>query len=175
MFLKKSRQVIFITGLAGTGKTSLYYHFLENPLKGYAFYDFDFGKYHMANFKKGINELWYKQNYWWLRVAAKEFDIHKRIPVIFGLCMAPTVMKENLDQPFFRNNEIHFGLLNCNSLERKERLKNRDQLNLISSNQDWQEEYVTDLKNNIKFEIDTSSKKVEMVASEIVNHLPGLS
>jgi len=131
MFYRKKKavkKVVFISGLAGTGKSAQYFYFLENPLQGFQYFDYDRGKYPILRFRddpEKNRQYRMMQNEWWLRVAEQTCETHHLIPVIFGHCLVPEAMKELLPKTGFTFNDLHFGLLACSDEERELRLNMR--------------------------------------------------
>jgi len=62
-----SKRIFIITGLWGTGKSSIAKHFQMKPLSGFEFYDFDIGG-HMPPKSRHDHLQWrYRQTEYWLQ------------------------------------------------------------------------------------------------------------
>jgi hypothetical protein len=86
-FNMSNKKVIFISGIGGTGKTAIVNYFMENPINGFTFYDFDRGKYKIPSYDS-VHLPWRtKMNNWWLKVAHNEYEKKGNIVVISGLCL----------------------------------------------------------------------------------------
>ena len=105
------------------------YHFLDNPIKGYTFFDFDKGKFKAPPYNESHFEWRKKQTKWWLEVANKEFEVKNNIVVIIGLCIYPKQITELSESKTFGKGNIHFAHLICNSEVRKNRLFDRGDSN----------------------------------------------
>ncbi len=171
-FLKrnKNRNIFFITGLSGTGKSALYYYFLENPLKGFAFFDYDESRIKLRD-SKDIDDFRIKQYHWWMDIARKTVETNKLTPVIFGHALRPLNILINPLDDFFTFKDHHFGLLTCTNEERKKRLINRGQPHLFEGHKKWHDYYLEDEKKHCEFEIDTTNLKIEEVASKVKEFL----
>ncbi len=167
-FLKrnKNRSIFFITGLSGTGKSALYYYFLENPLKGFAFFDYDESGIKLKDFKD-LNNFRIKQYHWWMEIARKTVETNKLTPVIFGHALCPLNILMNPFDDFFTFKDHHFGLLTCTDEERKNRLTKRGQAHLFEGHKRWHDYYLEDERKHLEFEIDTTSLGINEVASKV--------
>lgn len=102
-----TKKVIFISGLGGTGKSTIFHYFLEHPIPHFSFFDFDHGKFRVPPYSENHLAWRTKQNKWWLKVANKEYDVKGNIPVIVGQCLYPSqIIKLPEAKPFGREH-IH--------------------------------------------------------------------
>ena len=163
------KKVIFISGLGGTGKSSVVHYFLENPIKGFTFFDFDKGKYKAPPYDKPhLHGEWrVKQNRWWLSVANKEYEKNKDIPVVVGLSRYPRQLLSFPEAKEFNQENIHFGLLTCNDDARKERLHGRGDPHHWQGKKDWYDEFFHEMELVNAHVIDTSKLTIEEVAQDI--------
>ena len=158
----KSKNIFFITGLSGTGKSALYYYFLENPIKGFAFYDYDESRVKQIDYND-LDSFRIQQYHWWMDIARKTVEEKKLTPVIFGLSLRPLNILINPFNDFFSFKDHHFGLLTCENQERENRLKNRGQEKLFDGHLEWHDMYLEDIRNHCEFEIDTTNRSIEQV------------
>lgn len=165
------KTVVFISGLSGTGKTSVYRHFLENPLKGFHFFDYDNSNYVVQPSDKKPN--WQKiiQFNWWLTVAKRTIQTNHLTPVILGTCPSPSIIKEYMDLEYFDFDHLRFALLKCNPEVRKARLQHRGQPELFHSHLPWHDVYLKDFKRFQEFEIDTADYSIDEVEANLLEYL----
>lgn len=174
----KNKSVIFITGLGGTGKSTIWHHFLENPIPGFSFYDFDKGKYKAPPYDKHKTEHhpWrIKQTNWWLKVAHKEYDVRHNILVIMGLSLYPNGLLELPNAKYFKSENIHFGLLTCEPEERKKRLHKRGDSHHWKGHQPWYDEFFEEMKKEGAIEINTTCESIQKTAESIKKWLVGIT
>jgi len=166
-----NHDVFFVTGLPGTGKSTLYYHFMENPVRGFSFFDFDCGKYTPPAWQEveGQYHDWLiKQNMWWLEVARQAILKNKCSPVIFGFCLYPSVMLEYCKNTFFKPDDLHFAVLKCDDDVRNKGLQARGEAHLINKNTSWHAEFYKQHNQINSVELNTGDKDVEESAQEII-------
>ncbi|OGZ60733.1 MAG: hypothetical protein A2919_01085 [Candidatus Spechtbacteria bacterium RIFCSPLOWO2_01_FULL_43_12] len=161
------KKVAFISGLGGTGKTAVYYYFLENPVKTITFYDFDKGKYKSPPHNEDHLKWRANQNNWWLEVANKEYEVKGNITVVLGLCLYPRQIPQLPNAKYFEQNSFLFGHLTCDHEVRKERLFGRGNPDHWEGVKPWYEEFFQEMKGENVFEIDTTNSSVEEVALKI--------
>jgi deoxyadenosine/deoxycytidine kinase len=165
------KKVIFISGLGGTGKSTMVYHFLENPIYSFTFFDFDKGKLKAPPYNESHLEWRKQQTKWWLRVANKEFDIKNNITVIIGLCLYPRQIIELPEAKFFGKDNIHFAHLISEHSDRKDRLYNRGDSHHCQGHKPWYDEFFEEMSAVKSFEINTSSLNINDTAKTIQDWL----
>lgn len=173
----QNQSIVFITGLGGTGKSSIWSYFLENPMTGYSFFDFEKGKYDPPEYDKHQTEhlSWrIKQNNWWLEVAANEFKVRGNVSVIIGFSLYPKSMTSLPNAKFFTPESYHFGILTCSEEERKKRLCSLGCEDQWKGHEPWFDEFFKEMKNEGAREIDTSQNSVEQTALTVKEWLESL-
>ncbi len=105
-------------------------------------------------------------NEWWLEVAHSDNE-KNNISVILGLGIYPKEVFELKNAEGFKKENIIFAYLHCTGEERKERLKNRGDEQLLQRNESWHERYYNELKDLNAKEISTSCKSIEDTATDI--------
>lgn len=165
------KKVVFISGLGGTGKTAVYYYFLENPVKGFAFFDFDKGKFKTPPHNEDHLKWRTDQNNWWLEVAHKEYEVKGNITVVLGLCLYPRQIPKLPNAKYFEKDSFLSGHLICDHEVRKERLYGRGNSDHWEGIKPWYEEYFKEMKSTNVYEIDTTKLNIQGVAGKIESWL----
>lgn len=169
------KKVAFISGLGGTGKTAVYFNFLENPIKGFTFFDFDKGKLKSPPHNEDHLKWRTDQNNWWLEVAHKEYETKGNVSIILGLCLYPRQIPNLPNAQYFEKENFLFGHLICDHEVRKERLFGRGNPDHREGVKPWYEEFFKEMKREDVHEIDTTSSSVEEVALRIKNWITKIS
>lgn len=167
------KQIVFISGLGGTGKSSLVWYFMENPVRGFSFYDFDKGKYKIPPY--GENHLEWRTNMtkWWLEVGDKEYEVKGNVIVVIGLSLYPQSIFKLYEANSFDEN-ICFGHLLCDPDVRKLRLEARGDAHHWGGHKDWYDEFFASMKDVGAREFDTTNDSVEQTAAKVIKWLKKL-
>lgn len=164
--------IAFISGLSGTGKSTIVNYFTDHPISGWLFWDYDKGKFPVPD-DEGSHLQWRKsQSEYWLQVALENAKNNINTCVL-GMALYP---KNTYEIPLAKQfgSNIHFALIDCADEERKKRLFDR------GTPQHWQGEkdfYAEFRKVNSEHRgktFDTTNKKVEETAEEIKSWLENL-
>ena len=166
------KKIIFISGLSGTGKSTLKKYFDKNPIEGYRVYDFDMGKYGCPEDEKDHLEWRRKQTEHWLEVSAENLKLNIGT-IIFGLALYPEFIHEIAEKYGIDQSVIRFGVLTCDSGERKQRLFGRGTPHHWKGEKEWYEEFHRKQAEIGALEINTSRLKLHEAAREIINKLVG--
>ncbi len=164
--------IVFISGLSGTGKSTIVDYFRNHPVDGWLFYDYDNGKFPVPDDEKDHLEWRKSQSEYWLQVALKNQENNTKTCVL-GMALYPSNTCELPSAKSFGNN-IHFSLIDCSDDERKKRLFDR------GTPQHWQGEkdfYAEFRKVNSEHRgktFDTTNKTVKETAEEIKDWLEEL-
>jgi len=164
--------LVFISGLSGTGKSTIVEHFNKHPMNGWLFYDYDKGKYSVPDDESEHLDWRKKQSEYWLQLA-KENAKNNTNTCVLGFALYPKNTYELPSAKFFGNN-IHFALIDCSDEERKKRLFGRGTPHHWQGEKDFYAEF-----RKVNFEhrgkvFDTTNKTVEETAKEIKKWLEGL-
>ncbi len=165
--------IIFISGLSGTGKSSLVSYFKKNSLTGWEFFDFDKGLEPVPH-DESEHFAWRKrQTDYWLSLA--ERNGKKNInTVIIGLGLYPRDTKELEGARDIDLATIRYAYITCSPQERKRRLLAQGADHRWRENNPWHDEFLSVMKNECEKEFDTSDKSIEQVAVEIIEWLESL-
>jgi len=166
-----AKKIVFIAGIGGTGKTAIVYHFMENPIKGFTFYDFDRGKYKIPPYDSFHLPWRTKMNNWWLEVAHNEYEIKGNIAVISGICLYPRQIIELPNAKYFKKEDIIFGHLTCEHEVRKKRLFDRGSPHHWKGHIPWYDEFFKEMKDGNAYEIDTTNVSIKEVAEDVKDWL----
>jgi len=164
------KEILFISGLGGTGKSSLVWHFWEHPVPGFRFFDFDFGKYKIPPYGEDHLEWRTKMTKWWLAVGEAECSVQGNVPVIVGQSLFPRQILA-LDEAAPFAGHVGFGHLLCAPEERKVRLEARGDGHHWGGHKDWYDAFFAEMAAVGAREFDTTHRTIKEVAGEVVGWL----
>lgn len=166
-----NNKLVFLNGLGGTGKSTLVHYFLEHPLQGWSFYDFDYGKYKADNKKEKekLGASWRElQTKWWLQVAKKHGEVHGSNIIVAGVSTFPWQIKEYPEYDELDEMEVHFGFLSLSHDERRRRLEERGDLHLWDPSKTEKFDTLLErMKEERAVEFCVDGKSVEEVGREV--------
>lgn len=165
------KKIVFISGLGGTGKSTIVDYFLQHPIDNFTFFDFDKGKYKAPLYDENHLEWRKKQTEWWLDVASESITTKNNIAVIVGLSLYPSQILQLPNSAVFGKENIYFGHLTCNASIRKDRLHDRGDSHHWQGHKQWYDEFFEEMNRINAFEIDTSHSIIEETAKTIQNWL----
>lgn len=158
---------VFISGLSGTGKSTLVNYFSENPIEGWGFYDFDKGKYEIPEDESEHLAWRTKQTNYWLEVALQN-ALEKNIKTaVMGLSLYPETTFELPNANKFDQNDIRFALIHTDDEKRKQRLEQRGTPQHWQGKKDWYDEFYQAMREHGEKEFDTTNQSPEETAQEI--------
>lgn len=170
-----TKKVIFISGLGGTGKSTIFHYFLEHPLSHFSFFDFDHGKFRIPPYSENHLAWRTKQNKWWLKVANKEFAVKNNISVIVGQCLYPNQIIKLPEAKPFGKEHVHFVHLLTTPNVRKKRLIDRGDQHHFQLHKPWYNDFYKEMTAAHAFEIETSRESVKETAKRIQGWLKKMS
>lgn len=159
-------KLAFLTGLSGTGKSTLVRFFRGNPISGWGVFDFDEAGEPVPKNRSEHHAWRMRQTQWWL---SQDFN---KDTVIIGLSLYPSAL---LMLPEAKDRSIHFGLLNVSHEVRKERIHERGTPDAWQGVQDWYSEFFEELKRIQAKEFDTEINSAEQTAQEVRAWLQSLT
>jgi hypothetical protein len=163
--------IAFISGLGGTGKTTLVEYFKSHPLLRWAVYDFDDGSEPCPHVLSEHLAWRMRENEYWLSIAARNAKQNINTMII-GMCLYPRQIREMAERMNIDSSLIRYAYLICESAERKRRLfaQNAPQR---WREVPWHEEFLSVMRNECEKELDTTNKSIEQIAAEIIEWLEG--
>jgi len=165
--------VVFISGLSGTGKSTIVDFFSCNPVDGWQFYDYDKGKFPVPP-NESEHLVWRKnQSEYWLKVALENAKNNINTCVL-GMALYPENTYKLPSAQYFGDN-IHFALIDCSDEERKKRLFDRGTPHHWQGEKDFYTEFRKVNAEHSNKVFDTTCKTVEQTAGEIENWLKELN
>lgn len=164
--------IVFISGLSGTGKSTIVKYFKNHPVDSWLFYDYDKGELPVPdNESEHLN--WRKlQSEYWLKVAINNSQNNINTCVL-GMALYPADTYKLSSAKVFSDN-IHFALIDCDDIERKKRLFNRGTPHHWQGEKDFYAEFRKVNAAHRGKTFDTTNKTVEETAAEIKEWLEGL-
>lgn len=158
--------IVFISGLGGTGKTSLVTYFKKHPMPHWKYYDFDKGKYKAPRDPSKHHAWRIKQNDYWLTVALA--NSKKNInSLIFGMCLYPKQILKRKPKEIARK-QLHFAYLYCQPQIRKERLIKRGNSDHWRGYRfPWHIEFHAVMKKDCEKKFDTTKITLPQTAQKI--------
>jgi len=168
------RKIRFITGLWGTGKSSVVEYFQKKPFLNHVFIDFDFGGGHIPPADRTSHMEWrIRQTEYWLRYSYSLTE-EKKIPVICGMSLYPSQMLKLPEAKIFDPSNIAFAHLTCCNIIRRERLSQRSDEHIFEF-KPWYNEWYADLIKYKSLEIDTSHLTIEQVSGQVIKWLSNIN
>jgi dephospho-CoA kinase len=158
--------IAFLSGLSGTGKTTLVQYFREHPVEGWLIFDFDEGNKPVPKDREGHHEWRKEQSEWWLHQCIENAQKGKKTAV-FGLALYPSAMKTLAIAQQIGNDHIHFALLHAEHEVRKSRIMQRENTGAWQGIQPWYEEFYREMKIEGTRVIDTSSVALKDTIKEV--------
>jgi 8-oxo-dGTP pyrophosphatase MutT (NUDIX family)/GTPase SAR1 family protein len=165
--------IVFISGLSGTGKSTLVEYFKNHPIDSWLFYDYDKGEFPVPDYESEHLEWRKKQSEYWLQVAL-ENKKNNIDTCVLGMALYPENTFELVSAAKLKNN-ISFALIDCSDEERKKRLFDRGTPQHWQGEKDFYTEFRRVNSEHCGQTFDTTNKKVEETAQEIKNWLESLS
>lgn len=164
--------MVFISGLSGTGKSTIVEYFKTNPVDNWRFYDYDKGKFPVPDNESKHLEWRKKQSEAWLQKAVKNAkdDINT---CVLGMALYPKNTYELPSAKLF-NSDIHFALIDCSDDERKKRLFDRGTSHHWQGEKDFYAEFRKVNAEHRGKTFDTTNKTVEATAKEVKEWLESL-
>jgi hypothetical protein len=167
-------KVVFVSGLSGTGKSTLANFFIQNPIRGWKFYDFDKGDLPVPKDEKLHHDWRTKQTESWLKLARENADTGKNT-VVFGLALFPTTTYELPIAKDIGKDNIKFALLHTDPEVRRGRLFDRGTERHWKGHQPWYDEFYANMRQHGDLELDTTNASLEETARAIESWLLTLS
>lgn len=166
------RKIFFITGLWGTGKSSVVRYFNENPLAGFQFFDFDKGFFLPPKNRQKHLKWRYSQTEYWLQQGMMLSE-RGTITVVCGMCLYPSQVNSLPTATYFGRDGIEFGCLTAENGIRKDRLVQRGDADMFVEHKEWYTDFYAELRSVDAFMIDTSKLSVQEVAASITASIIG--
>jgi hypothetical protein len=167
---KIMKNIVFVSGLSGTGKSTLKEYFDKNPIDDFLVYDFDKGRKKCPKNEKLHHEWRTKQTGYWLDLAIDNLDKGAGT-IIFGLCCDPQYIIKIAQSKKLDDTKLKFAYLTTESDERKQRLFDRGTPRHWQGEKPWYKDFYQQLDDVGAKEFNSSNKKVEDWAEEIINWL----
>lgn len=117
---------VLINGRGGTGKSTTLHALLENPPKGWIFFDFDNGKFPPPKLGDSGKEWRHLQHNWWLEVAATQHKTNNLHVCVLGVGIFPWQIHELPNAPLLKPEQFVYGMITCAEATRVKRLEARD-------------------------------------------------
>ena len=165
--------IVFISGLGGTGKSTLVAYFKKYPMPHWKQYDFDKGKYKAPRDLSKHHAWREKQTDYWLNVACT--NSKKNInTIVFGMCLYPKqILKRKPEKMNSKN--VHFAYLYCSPTIRRKRLVNRGNPDHWRGYRfPWHIEFHAVMKKDCEKKFDTTKFSLPQTANKIKKWLEKL-
>lgn len=168
----KEKYIVFVSGLSGTGKSSLKEYFDGHPIERYRVYDFDKGKYKYPKEEKDHLTWRRKQTEYWLDVSAS--NLQKNLgSMIFGLSLYPENIIKTAQQKSIDCTRLKFVYLTTEDKTRKERLFKRGTPQHWQGEKEWYTEFYKKQNNVGAIQLDTTHLNIDDSASKLISILVG--
>jgi len=164
--------IVFISGLSGTGKSTIVDYLRNNPVDGWSLYDYDKGEFTAPADEKQHLEWRKKQSESWLKIAIENSRNNIKTCVL-GMALYPANTYELPSAKIFGDN-IHLALIDCADEERKKRLFDRGTPEHWQGEKDFYAEFRQLNTEHRGKTFDTTDKTVEETACEIKDWLENL-
>jgi adenylate kinase family enzyme len=169
-----SKKIALITGLPGSGKTTIANEFQQKPLDDWHSFDFDKGKFKIPPTEN--TETQYKQLVWWLHKSESLLAEDGGNCVIFGFWGFPDTLDKAITETGIASEMIMLGYLHADldtlrsrKIVRGGKKKYRDTLT------GWKKAFITDLEEIGAKRFDTSEATADEVYQDIKQWLNGIS
>lgn len=161
--------IVFISGLSGTGKTTLVDYFKYHPISRWEVFDFDKGIEPVPEDRSKHFEWRKSQTEYWLSIALERVKVGVNTMII-GLCLYPQQIREIAEGRNIDPSSIRYAYLTCNSAERERRLLAQNASHRFGDGK-WHEEFFAIMQKDCERQFDTTNKPIEQVAVEIIEWL----
>jgi len=161
------KYIVFVSGLSGTGKSTIKEYFDQNPITEYRVYDFDKGKNKCPEDEKYHLKWRSDQTEHWLKIGTE--NLKKNLgTIIFGLSLYPQNIIKMAERHGIKESQLKFGYLITEDEERKKRLFDRGTPRHWQGEKPWYKIFYQELKDVNAKEFNTSGKKIEVLVGEII-------
>ena len=168
------KKVRFITGLWGTGKSSIVEYLNTKSFSNYVFIDFDFGGGHIPPTDRTLHKEWrIRQTKYWLKYGYSITEENKTA-IICGMSLYPSQLLELSQAKKFDPADIAFAHLTCSDTVRRKRLSQRGDEHIFEF-KPWYNDWRSDLLKHNSYEIDTSSLTIEQVSAKVIKWLSDIN
>ena len=162
--------ISLITGLPGSGKTTIANQFQNKPLDGWQSFDFDKGKYKIP--PTDNTEVQYKQLVWWLEKAANLYRTDGTKSVIFGFWGFPENLERAITEAGVEVEAVKIGYLYADIYALKSRKIVRGEKQLYDGElTGWKKAFIEALDEIGARRFDTTNATVEETYKEVKDWL----
>lgn len=157
---------VLINGRGGVGKSSALHALLENPPRGWVFFDFDHGKFPPPKDGESGKEWRRAQHNWWLKVAQAWHaqDVHV---CVFGVGIFPWQVGELSESKHFAPEQLHYGVITCSREVRRARLQARGTEHIAEYDEEKSAALLTKMHDHGVREFSSEMSEPAGVAAEV--------
>ncbi len=169
-----SPKVVFITGLSGTGKSTLVEYFLAHPLSNWQFHDFDRGELPIPDNQSDHLDWRRQQTSRWLDKALENFNERSVNTAVLGLSLYPEDTFALAAAKKIGRKNIYFSLIHTDPVVRQKRLIHRGTPQHWQGHKPWYDEFYGKLKEVEAPIFDTTEESLEITGNKIAVWLRSL-